>query len=132
MLSSVDSKIACIILVQRSYRPHWLVGLLVKFRLRHFELITLQHFCFKFHLFIFFKSKPICDVAWRTLHLWWQFCIQNYSVLEHLLSFKMTPYSLKLIDTIRCYKWNTAGNSLKSFLIFYCPFSPISWLKYLP
>ncbi len=45
---------------------------------------------------------------------------------EHFWGFKITPYSWKLINAIRCYKWNTAGNSY-CFFIFCCLFSPISW-----
>ncbi len=36
----------------------------------------------------------------------------------------MTPYSLKLINTIRCYTWNTDVNSF--CFIFCCLFTPIS------
>ena len=39
----------------------------------------------------------------------------------HFLSFKITSYSLKLINTIRCYKWNTAGNYC--FLYFFAVFT---------
>ena len=38
-----------------------------------------------------------------------------YSV-EALSCFKMTAYLLKLISTIGCYKWNTAGKFLFSYL----------------
>ena len=72
-----------------------------------------------------------CDVAspkWKTLHI---MAILNLTLirLEHFLSFKMTPSSLKLVNAIRCYKWNTAGNSYIYIYIFAWLFSSIPWRK---
>ncbi len=73
----------------------------------------------------------ICDVgSWR---VGWVIAMHMIAILslifilfENFLSFKITLYPLKVINTIRYYKWNKAGNP-NCFLC--CLFLSISWRK---
>ena len=55
--------------------------------------------------------SDICDVAHQKDMNMMTVSTLMFILLEHFLSFKMSPYSLKFINAIRSYKLNTAGNS---------------------
>ncbi len=74
----------------------------------------------------------ICDVGCQKVRLCMIAILSLTFVplLEHFVSFKMTPYSLKLIKEIRCYKWNAAGKTNYVLFSWFFPlFSKISLNK---
>ena len=62
------------------------------------------------------KTFHNCDVKRGALHMMSILSLTFYYV--RTLTLQMTPYSLKLVNTIYCYNWNSAGSSY-CFLYFF-------------
>ncbi len=57
----------------------------------------------------------------------------TFILLEHFSKLQNDTLFIELTNAVRCYKWNTARNSiLIASLFFSCLFLPISCKKMLP